>query len=85
MKKIVFVVLLVTAMALCCACSGGDSSYSSYSSGAKCAMSGCNRSAVTSGNSVYCAQHSNRCLNCNKYIDADAMYCMSCLRDALGN
>ena len=48
-------------------------------------MSGCNRSAVTSGDSVYCAQHSNRCLNCNKYIDADAMYCMSCLRDALGN
>lgn len=82
MKKILFVVLLVTAMALCCACSGGDSS---YSSGAKCAMSGCNRSAVTSGDSVYCAQHSNRCLNCNKYIDADAMYCMSCLRDALGN
>lgn len=26
-----------------------------------------------------CKEHSNKCLNCGKYIDEDAMYCMDCL------
>ena len=63
-----------------------SSSYSSSSSGSSrtCAHRGCTRKAVTSGDSIYCSTHSNRCLNCGKYIDEDAMYCMSCLSKALG-
>jgi hypothetical protein len=53
------------------------------SSGRTCAQPGCSRSAVSSGDSVYCSSHSNRCGNCGCYIDADAMFCMDCLRDAL--
>ena len=60
-----------------------DSSSSSGSSGKKCAKSGCSSKAVTTGDSIYCAKHSNRCLNCSCYIDGDAMYCMSCIRQAL--
>ena len=55
------------------------------SSGGKiCAKSGCTKKAVTSGDSIYCATHSNRCGSCGCYIDGDAMYCMSCIRSALG-
>lgn len=56
--------------------------YSAYS-GKKCAKSGCDSNAVTTGDSIYCAKHSNRCLNCSCYIDGDAMYCMSCIKKAL--
>jgi len=45
----------------------------------KCAISGCDNYIASSGDSNCCASHSNRCLNCNCYIDGDAMYCMSCL------
>lgn len=55
----------------------------SSSSGRTCAQPGCNKKAVTSGDSVYCSTHSRRCLNCGCYIDADAMYCMDCLRKAI--
>ena len=58
-------------------------SKSQTSTGKKCAKSGCNSKAVTTGDSVYCSKHSNRCLNCNCYIDGDAMFCMPCIRDAL--
>ena len=44
-----------------------------------CANEGCLNYIATSGDTCYCTEHSNRCLNCNQYIDGDAMYCMSCL------
>jgi len=56
-------------------------SYGSYST--KCAYSGCDRMIVNRGDSNCCAVHSNRCYNCNQYIDGDAMYCMDCIKDAL--
>ncbi|MBE6036660.1 MAG: hypothetical protein E7223_03410 [Clostridiales bacterium] len=53
------------------------------SSGKTCAMAGCTKKAVTSGDSVYCSTHSRRCGNCGCYIDADAMFCMDCIKNAL--
>lgn len=61
--------------------SGGGGYTGSYSR--TCAKSGCTNKAVTSGDSVYCSTHSNRCGECGCYIDGDAMYCMSCISDAL--
>ena len=58
-----------------------NNDYGTYST--KCAAHGCNNKIASSGDTMYCATHSNRCLNCNKYIDGDAMYCMSCLTEAL--
>lgn len=63
---------------------GGEirsSSGSSYTR--ECAKSGCDRPAATSGDTVYCTTHSSHCLNCGCYVDADAMFCMRCLRNAL--
>ena len=51
----------------------------------KCAHSGCNNYIASSGDTNCCIQHSRRCLNCYKYIDEDAMYCMSCISSALEN
>lgn len=48
----------------------------------KCAYAGCNNYIASSGDTNCCTVHSNRCGNCNKYIDGDAMYCMSCIEDA---
>ena len=45
----------------------------------KCAVSGCDNYIASSGDTNCCATHSNRCGNCNKYIDGDAMYCIDCL------
>ena len=49
----------------------------------KCAYPGCNNPVASSGDTNCCSAHSNRCLNCGKLIDSDAMYCMSCLSKAL--
>lgn len=55
----------------------------------KCAHPGCNNYIASSGDTHNCTTHSNKCLNCGKYIDEDAMYCMSCLeksaKDVTGN
>lgn len=59
--------------------SGGQSS-----SSAICAHSGCTNK-VASGDTVYCSAHSNKCLNCGKYIDEDALYCMSCLKESISS
>ena len=48
----------------------------------KCAHSGCNNYIASSGDTSYCKEHSNRCLNCNAYIDEDALYCVSCIKKA---
>lgn len=65
-----------------------DDDYSYFSnkygnSTTRCAKSGCRNYIVSSGDSAYCAIHSNKCLECHCYIDGDAMYCMNCLTDAL--
>ena len=48
-----------------------------------CAYPGCSRTIVTSGDSNCCSVHSNRCLNCSRYIDGDAVYCMRCIEEAV--
>ncbi len=48
----------------------------------KCAKPGCNNYIASSGDTCYCPTHSNRCLECNKYIDGDAMYCLDCIAKA---
>ena len=48
-----------------------------------CAHTGCNNYIASSGDTNCCTVHSNRCLNCNKYIDEDAVYCMSCLSGSI--
>lgn len=48
-----------------------------------CAHAGCNNYIASSGDTNCCRTHSNKCLNCKKYIDEDAMYCMTCLTSAL--
>ncbi len=52
------------------------------SQGTTCAHPGCNNPIASSGDTNCCATHSNRCLECGKYIDEDAMYCISCLSKA---
>ena len=49
----------------------------------RCAHSGCSNYIASSGDTNCCTIHSNRCWECNCYIDEDAMSCMSCLRSAL--
>lgn len=45
----------------------------------KCHHSDCNNYIASSGDTWDCSYHANKCLNCGKYIDCDAMYCMDCL------
>lgn len=52
------------------------------SSTTKCVVSGCNNYIASSGDTNCCTAHSNKCLNCKKYIDGDAMYCMDCIYSA---
>ena len=51
----------------------------------KCAHSGCQNYIASSGDTNCCVKHSNKCLNCKKYIDEDAMYCMDCIKNSLKN
>ena len=44
----------------------------------KCAHAGCNNYIASSGDTNCCTIHSRKCLNCGKYIDEDALYCISC-------
>lgn len=72
--------------------SNSSKNFSSSSSGSftnkygtsstKCAKSGCNNYIASSGDTNCCTTHSNKCLECKKYIDSDATYCMSCLSKA---
>lgn len=48
-----------------------------------CVHSGCTNYIASSGNTNCCVSHSNKCLNCGKYIDEDAMYCLSCLTESV--
>ena len=51
----------------------------------KCAYKGCNNYIASSGDTNCCVEHSNLCLECNKYIDSDAMYCIDCLNGAINS
>ena len=46
----------------------------------KCEHNGCNNTIASSGDTNCCVVHSNKCLNCGKYIDEDAVFCMDCIR-----
>lgn len=48
-----------------------------------CNHSGCTNYIASSGDTNCCVKHSNKCLNCGKYIDEDAMYCMDCLSSSI--
>lgn len=50
----------------------------------KCAHSGCNNYIAKSGDTNCCTTHSRRCIDCNCYIDEDAMWCIACIEKALG-
>lgn len=87
-----FVILVVVAIVLFAIAIGESnrpsSTHSSFTnaygtSSTKCAHPGCTSKIASSGDTNCCATHSNKCLNCGKYIDEDAMYCMSCLKKAL--
>lgn len=47
-----------------------------------CAHTGCNNYIAPSGDTNCCTTHSHRCIDCNCYIDEDAMFCISCLEKA---
>lgn len=49
----------------------------------QCLHSGCTNKAVTTGDSIYCESHSNKCTECGKYIDEDAIFCLNCIVEAL--
>ena len=51
----------------------------------KCAHAGCNNYIASSGDTCYRTTHSKKCLECGKYIDEDAMYCLSCIAKAAGS
>ena len=51
----------------------------------QCHHSDCNNYIASSGDTWDCIYHANKCLNCGKYIDCDAMYCMDCLSKSSGN
>ena len=48
----------------------------------KCAHTGCTKYIANSGDTNCCTEHSNRCLDCKKYIDEDAYWCVSCIAAA---
>lgn len=47
-----------------------------------CVVAGCDNYIASTGDTNCCVMHSNKCLECGKYIDGDAMYCISCLSKA---
>lgn len=51
----------------------------------KCHHDGCNNYIASSGDTWDCEYHAGTCLNCGKYIDCDAMYCMDCLSNSTKN
>ncbi len=50
-----------------------------------CAHPGCNNYIASSGDTNCCTTHSSRCLNCRKYIDEDASFCMSCISKSINS
>ena len=50
-----------------------------------CANSGCSNYIASSGDTNSCVSHSNKCQECGKYIDSDAIWCMNCITKSLTN
>lgn len=50
-----------------------------------CAHPGCTNYISSTGDTNCCTVHSRKCLQCGKYIDEDALYCISCIKAALGS
>ncbi len=48
-----------------------------------CAHSGCTNYIASSGDTNCCIVHAHKCADCGKYIDEDAIWCMSCLSKAV--
>ena len=62
----------------------GESFTNQYgTSTTNCSHPGCSRTIANSGDTNCCAMHSATCLNCGKYIDEDAMYCMDCITSSI--
>lgn len=51
----------------------------------KCVVPGCSQNIASSGDTNCCKSHSNKCGNCNCYIDGDAMFCMSCIENYISS
>ena len=51
----------------------------------KCNHAGCNNYIASSGDTNCCTLHSSKCLECGKYIDEDAIYCMDCITRSIGS
>ena len=90
----ILLIALFTVVLLLCAtgCTGSSSSSGGSRSSftnqygtptTKCAHAGCNNYIASSGDTNCCTTHSRRCLECGKYIDEDATYCMDCIRKAV--
>lgn len=47
-----------------------------------CAHSGCTDYIASSGDTNCCQTHSNKCGECGKYIDEDALFCVECILKA---
>ena len=50
-----------------------------------CAHIGCDNKIARTGDTNCCIVHSNRCGECYKYIDEDAMFCMECIEGYIKN
>ena len=93
MKRIMVLLMALVLFLLLAGCSDSSSGKGSSSSftnkygtpSTKCAHPGCNNKIASSGDTNCCTTHSRRCLNCGKYIDEDAMYCMDCITNAVKN
>ena len=48
----------------------------------KCAHPGCSNYIASSGDTNCCTTHSKRCIECGKYVDEDATWCMDCIKNA---
>ena len=80
--RFILIMAMITVVFTGCSSSGSFSNKYGTST-TKCAHAGCNNYIASSGDTNCCATHSNKCMNCGKYIDEDAMYCMSCLSKAI--
>ncbi|MCD8117467.1 MAG: hypothetical protein LUE21_10210 [Oscillospiraceae bacterium] len=49
-----------------------------------CAHAGCTNYIASSGDTNCCTVHSNKCAECGCYIDEDALFCIDCIVEALG-
>ena len=47
-----------------------------------CAHNGCTNYIAPSGDTNCCSTHSSKCIDCGCYIDEDAHWCVSCLKNA---